>query len=85
MRTVMVLNMRIDLRKSLMPRQIAASGRVIASFVGRIDAPHRSPYDAAACDFVAYSMQIAQLLLARSELQVIREVDKMNIDRDPDH
>ena len=39
----------------------------------------------AACDYVAYSVQIAQLLPARSELQVIREGDKMNIDRDPNH
>ena len=68
---------------------IAASGRVIASFVSlvslRIDAPHGSPYDAAACDFMANSVQIAKLLPARSELQVIREADKMNIDCDPNH
>ena len=32
---------------------------------------------------LAYSVQIAQILSARSALQVIREADKMNIDRDP--
>jgi hypothetical protein len=32
---------------------------------------------------LAYSVQIAQLLSARSELQVIREADKMNIDHAP--
>lgn len=32
---------------------------------------------------LAYSVQMARLLSARSGLHVIREADKMNIDRNP--